>query len=563
MTAERPRYVLGLCYSHDASACLLRDGVPAVAIQKERLSRKRHDGSIMDIDLRECIEYCLKAEGLALEDLDLVVENSPTILYCKDKDQCLNLDRERLLDRFDQRKILQISHHLAHAYSAFALSPFDRSAVLIVDGQGNYLEDVTEDLTSAVLAPRAPESSFIERESFYEFEHNRCRVLRKNLSTIHKSFTRVCGVGHLYETVSAYAFRTRFDAGKLMGLAPFGEGVPVRMADDSQCPDIRYFTDWVCEHRNPNRAKGDLERHWDEYRRLAYSAQHWLERSVSGLAAWLRSRVETPNLCYAGGVALNCVANRRILDRAGFQNVFIVPAASDCGVSLGCALYGHLNVLALRRARFEYSDYLGRSYTENEIELALRAAAEAAPIVVQKSADIAPAAAKALAAGQIVGWFQGGSEFGPRALGNRSILCDPRNPEMKAILNARVKFREAFRPFAPSVTEEASARFFDVAYSPYMLLSANVRPEVKPLIPAVTHVDGTARIQTVNSAQNPRYHRLLSAFGALTGVPVLLNTSFNNNEPIVETPGDALNCFLHTGIDALCIGDVLVTKRAE
>src|SRR5579862_49366 len=225
MRSNVPCYVLGLSYSHDASVALLRDGVPRVAIQKERLTRRKHDGDIRDIDLAECIQYCLATEGISLADVTLAVENSPTILYCKDRDFVLGLRRERLLDSIDPTRVIEISHHLAHAYCAYGLSPFDTCAVMVIDGQGNYREDLTEDLSTAAVFPESSEPSYIERESFYMFSNGKCRVLRKHLSTIHKSFVRICGLGHLYERVASYVFRSRFDAGKLMGLAAYGRQI--------------------------------------------------------------------------------------------------------------------------------------------------------------------------------------------------------------------------------------------------------------------------------------------------------------------------------------------------
>lgn len=559
--SKESNYILGLCYSHDASVCLLKDGVPVVAIQKERLSRKKHDGSITDIDLKECVEYCLAAEGITLNDIDLVVENSPTILYCKDKDNILGFQRNRFLDNFDQKKIIQISHHLAHAYAAFGMSPYREAAVLVVDGQGNYKEDITENLEGAEVYPANSESSYIERESFYCFQDNKYRAIRKNLSTIHKSFLKICGLGHLYESVASYVFRSRFDAGKLMGLAAYGEDrLTFKMVEASTSLELKYNSQWVKKFSKPNRHPGDFELNQNEYKNLAYRVQKELEQYLVLLTKWFRKKVRSDNLCYSGGVALNCSANQEIAEKSGFKNLFISPPANDGGVSVGCAYYGYLNVFKKPKKIFDYLDYLGKPYEDREILKVLKK--YSGRINYRRSQNISLGTAKLLKENKIVAWFQGGSEFGPRALGNRSIICNPCGKKTKDILNLNIKFRESFRPFAPSVLEEKSRDFFTIGYSPYMLLTAKVRNEKVKLIPAVTHVDQTARIQTVNPKQNKKYYRLIKNFEKISGMPLILNTSFNTKgEPIVETPEDAVKTFINSKIDYLSIGNFIVAKR--
>ena len=553
-------YVLGLCYSHDASVCLLKDGVPIVAIQKERLSRKKHDGSITDIDLGDCINYCLGAEGINLSQIDLVIENSPTVLYCKEKGNILGFARSRLLDNLDKNKIIQISHHLAHAYCAYGLSNFRKCAVMVIDGQGNYKEDLTEDFSKAIIYPSFCESSYIERESFYDFSNGKYKVLRKNLSTIHKSFIRLSGLGHLYESVSSYIFKSRFDAGKLMGLAPYGEkNMPFKMLDIKNKAEIIYYNEWVKKFCHPNRDAGCLKKYFKEYADLANKTQKELEKAVVALSRWIKSITKCENLVYAGGVALNCSANTQILNNSGFKNIFIAPPASDCGVSIGCALYGYLNILGKSKKEINYLDYLGRAYTEVDIISAIRKNKKM--VIYRKSSNVSKEIAKLISSGEVIGWFQGKSEFSPRALGNRSIIADPRNLKMKDKINLGIKKREFFRPFAPSVLEEEAFEFFDIKYSPYMLLTTKVKKNKKNMIPAVVHIDNTSRIQTVNKIQNPIYYSLIKEFYALTKIPMILNTSFNSNEPIVETPGDALNCFFESGLDTLCIGDYIIKKQ--
>jgi carbamoyltransferase len=300
--------------------------------------------------------------------------------------------------------------------------------------------------------------------------------------------------------------------------------------------------------------------HWED---LAWRIQDDTERVLLARARWLRETTGARNLCLAGGVALNCVANGRLAREAGFDNVWIQPAAGDDGIAIGCAYYGHLELQKKPRTFVMNHAYLGKPYKAEDIEKTASSGLARLSIVKTASQNICTDTAKVLAEGKVVGWFQGRSEFGPRALGNRSILADPRTPEMKDILNKRVKFRQAFRPFAPIVLHERADEIFEgKGDSPYMLMAKPVAPEWRNKIPAVVHVDGTARVQTVREETNPVLYRLLKEFEALTGVPVLVNTSFNiKGQPIVETPADAMECFLMTGIDCLVLHDNLITKN--
>jgi carbamoyltransferase len=441
------------------------------------------------------------------------------------------------------------------------LSGFDECAAMVIDGQGNYKEDLTENLEGAKLFPENCESSYIERESFYEFKDGKCKVVRKNFGMIHKSFVRICGLGHLYETVSSYIFQSRFDAGKVMGLAPYGkELLPFKMISVFKDAEIIYHNEWVKGFKSPNRYKIALEKNWREYADLAMKVQSELETGVMALTKWFRKHTSSENLCHSGGVALNCSANYRILLEGGFKNFFVAPAASDCGISIGCAYYGHFNILGKQKKANsgEYLDYTGKKYAKDRIIGVLVKYRE--QISFSLNENIAVFAARLIANGKVVAWFQDGSEFGPRALGNRSIVGDPRNSEMFSRMN-RIKKREAFRPLAPSALEEKAREYFDIKYSPYMLLNARVKEDKKAIIPALTHVDGTARVQTVNEKQNQRYYSLINEFYKITGVPVIIDTSFNIDGPIVETPEDALECFVNSEIDYLCIEDFLVNKK--
>jgi len=300
-------------------------------------------------------------------------------------------------------------------------------------------------------------------------------------------------------------------------------------------------------------------RHWED---LARQVQEDTEQVLLERAIWLRETTGARNLCMAGGVALNCVANGRIAREAGFENVWIQPAAGDDGIAIGCAYYGHLAVQKSPRSFVMNHAYTGVAYNDEEVDAAAGKTQVLLQTTRKRSENICRETARLLSEGHVFGWFQGRSEFGPRALGNRSILADPRTAEMKEKLNKRVKHRQAFRPFAPVVLAERAHEIFEGdRESPFMLLAERVRPEWRDKIPAVVHVDGTARVQTIREDQNERLYRLLKEFDAITGVPVLLNTSFNvKGEPIVETPTDAIHCFLTTGIDYLVLHDVLMAK---
>jgi carbamoyltransferase len=324
--------------------------------------------------------------------------------------------------------------------------------------------------------------------------------------------------------------------------------------------------EWTAEFNKPWSPDTDPEweespnvKHWED---LAWRVQEDTEELLLKRAIWLRETTGAKNLCIAGGVGLNCVANGRIVREAGFDNVWIQPASGDDGIAIGCAYYGHLELMKRPRSFVMSQAYLGRPYGDEEVDAAVSKGLAGLETMVRPSGDICAEAAKLLSQGHVLGWFQGRSEFGPRALGNRSILADPRSPEMKDKLNKRVKHRQAFRPFAPIVLAERAGEIFEgEEESPFMLVAKRVRPQWKDRIPAVVHVDGTARVQTVRRETNERLYELLEAFEALTGVPVLINTSFNvKGEPIVESPRDAVECFLSTGIDYLFLHDRLVSK---
>jgi carbamoyltransferase len=574
---EKHAYVLGInAYDHDVSACLLRDGAIAYAIGKERITRAKHDTGFF----QEVIDYCLAAEGISLEDIDLVVRNCYVLPVEDLETRMVSQDVPGVMDDAERRqaakhplylshsnKILTVSHHLAHAYSAFAGCPFDRGVVMVVDGVGNYSADVSEpgQLTENV-DPLAREA-----ESYYRFEGSRLETLKKvwlkpTRGFLSDEFYYMPGLGALYSRVSSYVFADWNKCGEVMGLAPYGRPGAIEplldMNGDMRVPDwgVEFDKPWLVD-REPNWEASASMRHWED---LAWRVQDDTEKVLLARAKWLRETTGESNLCMAGGVALNCVANGRIAREAGFDNIWIQPAAGDDGIAIGCAYYGHLAVQKNQRLFVMNDAYTGMPYKDEQVHAAADKTSVRLQAMSRRSDDICGETARLLAQGHVFGWFQGRSEFGPRALGNRSILADPRSAEMKDKLNRRVKHRQAFRPFAPVVLAERAHEIFesDGRESPFMLLAERVRPQWRDRIPAVVHVDGTARVQTLRQDQNERLYALLKEFDKITGVPLLLNTSFNvKGEPIVETPEDALQCFLTTGIDCLVLHDLLVTKK--
>jgi carbamoyltransferase len=577
MMSKKHTYVLGInAYDHDVSACLLRDGEIAYAITKERITREKHATGFY----QEVIDYCLDAEGIKLGDVALIVRNC-YVLPVEDMEERLSYeDVPEFLDSDERKqasksslfrgksdKVVTVSHHLAHAYSAFAACPFDEGVVMIVDGVGNYAGDVREpgQMTEGVN-PLARES-----ESYYRFRGTELETLKKvwlepARGFLSDEFFFMAGLGALYSRVSSYILGDWNKCGEIMGLAPYGRanGVPPLLAIEGGELTVpawngRFNQLWLPDV-DQDWEKSANRKHWED---LAWRVQNDTETVLLERARWLRETTGAKNLCIAGGVGLNCVANGRIVREAGFDNVWIQPAAGDDGIAIGCAYYGHLKLRGNQRSYVITHSNFGKPYNAKDVDDALGAGLARLETQSQKSDDIFADTARLLAEGNVFGWFQGRSEFGPRALGNRSIIADPRTAEMKDILNKRVKHRQAFRPFAPIVIAERAAEIFEgEEESPFMLVAKHVKPEWRDRIPAIVHVDGTARVQTVRRESNERLYRLLQAFEAQTGVPVLLNTSFNvKGEPIVETPRDAVACFLTTGIDYLALHDTLVSKN--
>jgi carbamoyltransferase len=593
--------ILGIsAYYHDAAAALVRDGTIVGAAQEERFSRKKHDPRFP----AEAIRYCLEEAGLSLRDLDHVVfYDKPLVkferlletylsfaprglksfiaampIWLKEKLYLKSTLRHELATLAGCRKkelspLLFAGHHQSHAASAYYPSPFDSAAVLCLDGVGEWATGSAWQGDGRTLTPLWE----------IDFPHS--------LGLLYSAFTYHCG------------FRVNSGEYKLMGLAPYGEPV-YRDAildrlmdlkpDGSFRLDMDYF-DYCTGLTMTSRRFDELfggpprapeteitQREMD----MAASVQSVTEEIVMRLARTLHRQTGEKHLCLAGGVALNCVANGRLLREGPFEEVWVQPAAGDAGGALGAAMVAWHDYLDNDRRPTRPDSmsgaYLGPSFDDAAIRETL--ARYEAVFSEPGDADLFDQTAGLIAAGKVVGWFQGRMEFGPRALGNRSIVGDARNRDMQQVMNLKIKFRESFRPFAPSVLAERVADYFDTdTASPYMLMVANVRDErltadrageeatgldrlkiARSEIPAVTHVDDSARIQTVHAETNPRYRNLIAAFEEKTGCGVIVNTSFNvRGEPIVCTPEDAYRCFMRTEMDALVVGNCLLLKEEQ
>ncbi len=592
--------ILGLsALYHDSAAALVEDGKIVAAFQEERFTRKKHDASIP----RHSIAACLEVGGTTLDDVDLVAfYEKPFIkferlletyaamsprgfssfrqalpLWIKEKlfqkDLLIRELKTFAPDQDWMQKLVFSEHHLSHAASAFFPSPFEEAAVLTMDGVGEW--------TTTSLAVGRGASLEIQRE--IHFPHS--------LGLLYSAFTYYTG------------FKVNSGEYKVMGLAPYGEPKYVDkifdnlmdLKDDGSfrlnqsyfnyCTGLtmtgpRFHDLFGAPPRKPD------ERLTQFHMDLAASVQAAIEEAVLRLSRSVRKGTGAKNLCLAGGVALNCVANGKIQKEGIFENIWIQPAAGDAGGALGAALAAYHLQCGGARTVPHHGDsmsgsFLGQMFAQDDIEARLKTAG--AIFTTHNDTDLISRTAEALKDNQAIGWFQGRMEFGPRALGARSILANPTSPDMQRTLNLKVKYRESFRPFAPAVRREDISEWFELeGDSPYMLLVAGVRAKkrvasdhgdkfgidklnvVRSQIPAVTHVDYSARVQTVAADVNPRFHALLTAFKELTGVPVLVNTSFNvRGEPIVCTPEDAFRCFMATELDMLVIGNSILRKSDQ
>ncbi|MEV4042803.1 carbamoyltransferase C-terminal domain-containing protein [Streptomyces sp. NPDC049744] len=538
MTAHAP-VVVGINVGHDGGAALITD-TTMVAISEERLNRTRYSPG-----WQAALLYCLRAARVRLQDVDLIAvsgigHHPPT-------------SGETGLTHLgvDPARIVPVDHHLSHAYTAYCLSPYDEATVLVVDGGGNNGDT----------------------ETYYAATRDGIQRLGGNPP----ERPRAGGIGATYEAFTNWLGWHEQEAGKTMALASYGdpgahrtplfdvEGATVRgRLTRTHAAGVAELAEQTGADFGPPDSRGDDPRGTD----AAAYIQAQTEQALCALAGQTIAATGLSNLCFAGGVALNCVAADKLRRQDAVSDYFAPPASSDRGQALGCALYAWHQVTGEIPRRPLAHDYFGRTYTEAEIEQALTRDPRSGlverrrtPYRWRRENDIAAAAAQMITAGRIIGWFQGGSELGPRALGGRSILADPRTTAGSDALNRRIKHREPFRPFAPAVLADRASAWFDLDVpSPFMLLAPSVRAERAADIAGVVHVDRTARVQTVTPAAAPAFAAVLDHVDRLTGVPVVLNTSFNDREPIVETPAHALATFQACDLDALCIGDYLVER---
>jgi len=557
-------YILGLsCFYHDSAAALLKDGELIAAAQEERFTRKKHDPSFPENAAR----FCLNFAGISAKELSYVAFYEKPLLkfdrivtsyaatfprslrafmlampvWLKEKLWMKELIKKKL---GYEGEILFSEHHLSHAASSFLVSEFEQAAILTADAVGEWA-------TTTYGIGRGNE---IEILGQLDFPHS--------LGLFYSAFTHYLG------------FKVNSAEYKVMGLAPYGrpeyyDFILKKIINVKEDGTFRLNLDFFAypygltmTNRKFEKLFGHPLRRPEEpiedfHKNIAASLQKVTDLVMVRLARSVQQITGQKNLCMAGGVALNCVSNRKILDAAGFERLFIQPAAGDAGGAVGAA-FAAWNLFLKKPRRFVWPHaFWGPEYSELEVESFLTQ--KNARAVKYEKAELLSKAASLLAEGKLIGWFAGREELGPRALGNRSILADPRRAEMKDLVNAKIKFRESFRPFAPSVRYEKSQKYFDLAgESPYMLLTASVKNSD---LPAITHVDGTARLQSVRREQNPLFYDLLAEFEKKTGCPVLLNTSFNlRGEPIVSSAEDAYRTFLASGLDYLVLGPFLLDK---
>jgi len=593
-------FILGIsCFYHDAAAALLKDGVLIAAAEEERFSRKKHDSGYPTL----AVAYCLEEAGITADDIDYVVfYEKPlpkferllttalatwpksTVVFREAMITWLN-DKLWIKDKIRRQlavpheKVLFVEHHLSHAASAFFCSPYEESAILTIDGVGEW--------TSATLGSGRATWDGSGSNSIELFQESR---FPHSLGLYYSAFTAWLG------------FEVNDGEYKVMGMAPYGQPdmidkvrKVINFADDgSFWLDMDYFSFHYSMEQTfsrkfeqlfgeprvkdsdfythgtglPEHYSNDLIKSNQHYADVAASVQRTTEDAIINIANYLHKRTGSKRLSMAGGVAFNSVANGRILRETPFEELYIQPQAGDAGGALGAALYAHHVLLGKPRTFVMDHAYWGRGYSDSEVKEALDRRGVRFEYIEDED-KLAEVCASELASGRVLGWYQGRFEWGPRALGNRSIIADPRREEMKDTVNVKSKFREPFRPFAPSILGDHVGEYFDGVndhgawpkeLTKFMLAVMPVREDKQAKIPAVSHL-GTGRLQTVHADSNRRYHKLISNFNDITGVPVIMNTSFNlRGEPIVTTPDNAMNTFFASGLDTLVLGNHIVRK---
>lgn len=549
--------ILGVNRTQDASICLMRGSQLEWAIQKERLTRQKHHwgrlGDFFHI-------YGPRLPGLG-QPIDVLVE-----CYSSDAelDNLAAYERElaSALTLAPGCQRIHISHHLSQVYSVFPPSPFEQAAVMVIDGQGSQVSSLTEHWRGAAWVP----GHWCEVASFYRVDRERALCIDKQVWN--RDDERLVGLGMFYFLLTQAIFPGHGNEGKVMGLAPHGDPHALRLPPlHVEGCQVTIPAQWraIMRERGRFRYSGKGDPRFTDIAALAAAGQRAFEDALITVAQWLHQETGSDNLCFAGGTGLNCSANERLLRETSFKRVFIPPAPSDAGTALGCAIYGLTQLAGLPCDYRWQNDYLGPVPSRADIDAAVADAPDMLIEHIAQQGDLCGRVAELICEGHVVGLFQGRSEFGPRALGHRSILGDPRQAHMRDWINDKVKLREWFRPLAPVVLLEHADRYFNIANpSPFMQYAAPVRPDAASIVPAITHVDCTARLQTVGPADDPLLNALLRAFEQRTGVPVPLNTSFNGkDEPIVETPAEAMETFRNTPMHALAMPPYIIRKRKQ
>ncbi|KAA3646459.1 MAG: hypothetical protein DWQ07_09605 [Chloroflexi bacterium] len=591
-------YILGVsCFYHDSAAVLLHDGQLVAAAEEERFSRKKHDHNFPS----KAIQFCLEHAGITADDLDYVVfYEKPLVKFerilmttLESFPRSWRVFGEAMIGWFDEKlwvksllgeeigisedKIIFTEHHMSHAASAFLASPYDEAAILTIDGVGEWT-------TAAMGYGKASWEDGGQNEIVLTHEQR----FPHSLGLLYSAFTAFLG------------FRVNNGEYKVMGMSPYGEpnhmdkveklfkvyddgsfwmdmdyfsfhhadrtfsNKFIKLFGEPRVHESEFFTPKTNPEVDPNSAKAKENQYYAD---IAASIQRVTEETILKMARAAHEKTGSRRLCIAGGVGLNSKANGRLLAEAPFDEIFIQPAAGDSGGALGAALYAYHIILKQPRKWVQEHNFWGAEYGNDEVLAALQTSG----LNYEEFGDVEKIIGRAvddIVGGKVISWYQGRFEWGPRALGNRSIIADPRRAEMKDIVNTKIKFREPFRPFAPVILEEEAARYFPDYPQPekvypmrYMLTVGKWDETLGEQVPAVNHL-GTGRMQTVRQEWNPRYHRLVQRFGEATGVPVLMNTSYNlRGEPIVTTPQNAINTFVNSGIDTLVMGDYIVTKK--
>jgi carbamoyltransferase len=559
---QAPIVVVGLSASHDASACLMINGIVRHAVQLERITRRKHDGAPY-LSTDQAVDYCLGAANLTRDDVDLYAFNAQPLYPGR-----VGLSEPLAARDFTSFEPLApnvrfVSHHLCHAFAAYLLSDRDEAAVLVMDGSGGSVAGADDVILNGPELARYVQADgragtalpALHVMSIYRFGKTGYELLHRETAPSFNVRHGSSSIGECYAAVAQFIFGSWQASGKVMGLAPYGEAGGRSFLEKREGHTFSNFrSDWKNDYRAGGRS--DALADWSG---LAAIVQGDLERAVCERIAFATRLTGIGTLCYSGGIALNCKANQQAIREGAAERLMVFPASSDAGIAIGAAAAAtFIHTGETLRTPDQYHEFLGYPYQSSDHSLAIEHFLDRLTVQPVDLDDVADR----IAAGAAIGWFEGGSEFGPRALGHRSILSDPRDAGHRDRINADIKYREDFRPFAPMALLDDAATWFEIdAAYPFMTETVDVRPEYRSALPAITHLDGTARLQTVTDAEAPRIARLLRLIRDRTGFSVLINTSLNmRGQPIVETPIQAVEFLLSTRLDAMVLGDHLLQR---